>query len=51
MRREPVMTDIYLLIASGTDQSDAYVLGWFDDRNKAREVAEQKEWDLELTSR
>lgn len=45
MRREPVMTDIYLLIASGTDQSDAYVLGWFDDRNKAREVAEQKEWE------
>jgi len=39
------MTDIYLLIASGTDQSDAYVLGWFDDRNKAREVAEQKEWE------
>ncbi len=45
IRREPVMTDIYLLIASGTDQSDAYVLGWFDDRNKAREAAEQKEWE------
>jgi len=37
------MTEIYLLIAHGTDQGEAYVLGWFDDRSKAREVAEQKE--------
>ncbi|MDB6444710.1 MULTISPECIES: hypothetical protein [Pseudomonas] len=39
------MTEIYLLIAHSTDQSEPYVLGWFDDRHKAREVAEQKEWE------
>ncbi|MBC3375034.1 hypothetical protein HU762_13865 [Pseudomonas sp. SWRI92] len=39
------MTEIYLLIANGSEQGEPYVLGWFDDRNKAREVAEQKEWE------
>lgn len=39
------MTEIYLLIAHGMDQGEAYVLGWFDDKNKAKQVAEQKEWE------
>ena len=39
------MKEIYLLIEHGLDQGEAYVLGWFDDRKRAQEVAEEKEWE------
>ena len=39
------MKEIYLLIEHGMDQGEAYVLGWFDDRKRAQEVAEEKEWE------
>lgn len=37
-----VMTEIYLLIANGSEQGEPYVLGWFDDRNKARKWPSRK---------
>jgi len=37
------MKDIYLLIEHGMDQGEVYVLGWFDDEKRAKEVAEEKE--------
>ena len=40
------MKDIYLLIEHGMDQGEVYVLGWFDDEKRAREVAEEKEWEV-----
>ncbi|WP_223483618.1 hypothetical protein [Pseudomonas sp. A-RE-19] len=40
------MKDIYLLIEHGTDQGEVYVLGWFDDEKRAKEVAEEKEWEV-----
>lgn len=39
------MKDIYLLIAHGIDQGEVYVLGYFDDERRAKEVAEEKEWE------
>ncbi|MGX1186821.1 hypothetical protein AB7M29_004500 [Pseudomonas sp. F-14 TE3623] len=40
------MKDIYLLIEHGMDQGEVYVLGWFDDEKRAKEVAEEKEWEV-----
>ena len=40
-----LMKDIYLLIEHGIDQGEVYVLGYFDDERKAKEVAEEKEWE------
>jgi hypothetical protein len=39
------MREIYLLIEHGIDQGEVYVLGWFDDEKKAKEIAEEKEWE------
>jgi hypothetical protein len=39
------MNDIYLLIEHGIDQGEVYVLGWFEDKKIADEVAEEKEWE------
>lgn len=39
------MKEIYLLIEHGMDQGEVYVLGWFDDKKRAIEVAEEKEWE------
>ncbi|AKV07584.1 hypothetical protein B723_14610 [Pseudomonas fluorescens NCIMB 11764] len=39
------MKEIYLLIEHGIDQGEVYVLGWFDDKKVANEVAEEKEWE------
>lgn len=41
-----LMKDIYLLIEHGMDQGEVYVLGWFDDEKRAKEVAEEKEWEV-----
>ncbi|PRW85479.1 hypothetical protein C7A11_23480 [Pseudomonas simiae] len=38
------MKDIYLLVEHGRDQGEVYILGWFDDKESARDVAEAKEW-------
>jgi len=39
------MKDIYLLVEHGMDQGEVYILGWFDDKKVANEVAEEKEWE------
>ncbi|MEX5552340.1 hypothetical protein Q1J58_12555 [Pseudomonas pergaminensis] len=38
------MNDIYLLVEHGRDQGEVYILGWFDDKESARDMAEAKEW-------
>lgn len=39
-----VMKDIYLLVEHGRDQGEVYILGWFEDKKSATDVAEAKEW-------
>ena len=39
------MKEIYLLIEHGIDQGEVYVLGWFDDEKRAKEIADEKEWE------
>ncbi|MBK5437986.1 hypothetical protein JFV30_14500 [Pseudomonas sp. TH32] len=39
------MKEIYLLVEHGMDQGEVYILGWFDNEKKAKEVAEMKEWE------
>ena len=39
------MNEIYLLIEHGQDQGEVYVLGWFDNEQTAKEVAQEKEWE------
>ncbi|MFY0752365.1 hypothetical protein [Pseudomonas sp. NFX5] len=38
------MKDIYLLVEHGRDQGEVYILGWFDDKESASDMAEAKEW-------
>ena len=38
------MNDIYLLVEHGRDQGEVYILGWFDDKKNASDIAEAKEW-------
>lgn len=44
------MKDIYLLVEHGMDQGEVYILGYFDDKKVANEVAEEKEWEAYRSS-